>query len=186
MIRPSLVVFALSGVFALVPAQADPPRSCAIVNGVCPDDSFPMIVLLPVVVSAGDQDPCQEDNLCHPFDQPLVPVLVCTADAAIGGYSVQCQAWPRMLPPETYVFPPTPIQYRWTAQGDLSGGVPAWGESPLATFTCTEKEGSFGIVQLEITSPYGLVSSTSAVTGCPAPVEDPIGPPAQPTPDPKK
>ncbi len=173
MIRPSLAVLTLAGMLVVGASQADPPRSCDITNPACPGSGFfPMVILVPVAVNASGEDPCFEREYCHLIDQPLVPVLACT----VGKDSIQCQAWPRSLPAKIDVSPRIPILYRWTAQGDLSGGVPAWSESPHAVFGCTGKQDSFGIVQLEIMSPYGLISATSAATGCNTLTDEPVEP----------
>jgi hypothetical protein len=189
MIRPSLVLLTLSGVLALGTAQADPdPRSCPIINPACPDGQFPMVTVVPIDLTRGGADPCFEDEECQIIEEPLVPVLSCKASNA----AVECQAWPRSLPPEIDVSPRTPILYRWSARGDLGGGGPQWTENPAAIFDCVGKADSFGIVQLEIMSPYGLISSTSAATGCFNLVDESVQPPQQPlppplpTPDPKQ
>lgn len=127
-------------------------------------DECPVILVKPIPgtfmgFAVSDRDRCQSTPvvlLYFPIDQaPPGTSLECYR--ADGNFT--CSAWMKTADSTQ------PLSYKWSADGNISAGSSAITDKARRVVTCDSPDTS-GVVTVEVISPVGLVSSTSAYVDC--------------------
>lgn len=143
---------------AVVPALLSAPAVHAA------EDECPVILVKAVPgmfmgFAASDRDRCQSNPVelrYFAIDQaPPGTSLECYK--ANGNFT--CSAWMKTADSTQ------PLSYKWSAEGNISAGSSAVTDKARRVVTCDSPENS-GVVTVEVISPVGLSSSTSAYVDC--------------------
>lgn len=153
MLVPALPLLAIAAAILSVPTA----RAAA-------DEGCPVVLVQPIPgmfmgYAPPDRDRCQS-NLVRlvyfPIDQaPPETSLECYK---VNG-NFTCSAWMKTADLTQ------PISYRWSADGSVSAGSSTVTDKARRIITCDSPANS-GVVTVEVISPVGLSSSTSAYVDC--------------------